>query len=79
MCQGLLVFRGELEGALVPVHPPDTVLHVPIPQQIQQELVQTDLLLVAYINVDKSDKMVKHAMNQLRMFATYDLHGVGLL
>ena len=33
--QSLLVFGGELEAALVSVHPPDTVLHVSIPQQVE--------------------------------------------
>ena len=45
--QGLLVFGGELKGALVSVHPPDALLHVSVPQEVQQELVQADLLLAA--------------------------------
>lgn len=47
VCQGFLVFGGELERAFVPVHPPDALLHVAIPQEVQQKLVQADLLLVA--------------------------------
>lgn len=50
MCQSLFVFGGKLEGPFVSVHPPDTVLHVAVPQQVQQELVQTDLLLIAQLS-----------------------------
>lgn len=45
--QNLFVFRGELESSLFFVHPPDAVLHVPVSQKIQQELIQTNLLLVS--------------------------------
>lgn len=48
MCQSLLVFGGKLECPFVSVHPPDTVLHVAVPQEVQQELVQADLLFVAF-------------------------------
>lgn len=44
--QNLFVFCGELEDALILVHPPDAVAHVAIPKQVQQELVQAHFLLV---------------------------------
>lgn len=45
--QNLFVFGGELESSLFFVHPPDAVLHVSVSQKVQQELIQTNLLLVS--------------------------------
>lgn len=53
--QGLLVFGGELEDALVLVHPPDTVAHVAVSEQVEEELVQADFPLVACV-VKKNKK-----------------------
>lgn len=50
--EDLFVFGGELERALVPVHPPDTVLHVAVSQQVQEKLEQADLLFVAEVDGD---------------------------
>lgn len=47
--QSFLVFGGELEDALVLVHPPDTVAHVAVSKQVEEELVQADFPLVACI------------------------------
>lgn len=46
--QHLFVFGGELEGALVLVHPPDALLHLATPEQVQEELIKSDLLLDSY-------------------------------
>lgn len=48
--QSFFVFGGELEDALVLVHPPDALAHVALPEQVQEELVQADFLLVALEN-----------------------------
>lgn len=45
--QSFFVFGGELEDALVLVHPPDALAHVTLSEQVQEELVQADFLLVA--------------------------------
>lgn len=47
--QSFLVFGGELEDALVLVHPPDTVAHVAVSKQVEEELVQANFPLVACI------------------------------
>lgn len=47
--QSLLVFGGELEDALVLVHPPDAVAHVAVSEQVEEELVQADFPLVACV------------------------------
>lgn len=46
--QDFFVFGGELEDALVLVHPPDAVVHVALSEKVQEELVQTNFLLVAF-------------------------------
>lgn len=43
------MFGGELEDALVLVHPPDAFTHVALFQQVQEELVQSDFFLVALV------------------------------
>lgn len=52
MREGLFVFGRELERAFVPVHPPNTVLHVAVSQQVQEKLVKTDLLFIAEFSRD---------------------------
>lgn len=48
VCQCFLVFGRKLESPLLPIHPPDALLHVPIPQEVEEKLVQTDFFLVAW-------------------------------
>lgn len=45
-CQSFFVLCGELENALVLVHPPDTVTHVSIFKQVQEELIQADFSFI---------------------------------
>lgn len=70
--QSFLVFGGELEDALVLVHPPDTVAHVAVSKQVEEELVQAYFPLVACI-----EKNLACFSETQKLFGTWQLQFFG--
>lgn len=45
--KGFFVLGGKLEGSFVLIYPPNALLHVSIMQQLEKELIESNLLLTS--------------------------------